>query len=213
MIIQVITAGPIETNAYVVGCSRTHAAAIIDPAPDSAPMIIDYIQEVGLQPEKILLTHSHWDHIVDCAQLQDELQIPVYVHALDAENLEVPGTDGLPLWCAIDPVTPDVLVRDGDIVSIGRHQFSVMHTPGHTPGGVCYYCAEANVLLAGDTLFRGSIGNLALPTAEAKEMWPSLEKLAQLPEETQVFPGHGEPTTIGEEGWLAQAEELFGGHE
>lgn len=210
MLVHLITTGPIDTNVYVVGCTKTHSAAIIDPAPDSAPLIMQYLQEVGMRPEKILLTHTHWDHIVDCATLKDDLSIPVYVHSMDAGNLEVPGSDGLPLWAAIDPVTPDVLIRDGDVLSVGNSLFTVLHTPGHSPGGVCFYCPEEKLLIAGDTLFKGSIGNLSLPTAESDKMWPSLERLSTLPFDTTVLPGHGPSTTIGAETWLKDAKSLFG---
>jgi glyoxylase-like metal-dependent hydrolase (beta-lactamase superfamily II) len=172
---------------------------------------MEYLEQVGLRPEKILLTHTHWDHIVDCAALQSELGIPVYVHPLDAGNLEVPGSDGLPLWAAIDPVTPDVLLREDDVIAVGNLQFKVLHTPGHSPGSVCFHCPEEKLLIAGDTLFRGSIGNLALPTAEADKMWASLEKLAKLPPETKVLPGHGPATTIGAEPWLPEAKSFFNG--
>lgn len=210
MLIQSITSGPLDTNAYVIGCSHTHAAAIVDPAPDSAPFIVQHLEQAGFRPEKILLTHSHWDHIVDCATLQKELKIPVYIHPLDAPNLEVPGSDGLPLWTPIDPVTPDVLLKEGDKIAVGQLSFSVLHTPGHSPGSVVFYCKQEPTLIAGDTLFKGSIGNLSLPTADPDQMWNSLQKLSALPQQTVVFSGHGPSTTIGEEPWLKDAQKYFG---
>lgn len=210
MIIQTFPSGPFETNAYIVACPETQNAAIVDPAPESSDAIIDYLIKHQLKPQKILITHSHWDHIGDTAQLKAKFQIPVYVHPLDVENLKKPGSDGLPLWITIKGVLPDNLLNEGDTVEFGNLRFEVIHTPGHTPGGVCFYNKEHGILISGDTLFKGSIGNLSFPTARPKEMWESLSKLAKLPAKTVVYPGHGPPTTIGDEPWLDRAQEIFG---
>ena len=210
MIIQDFPSGPFETNAYVVACPTTKEAAIIDPAPDSSESLISYLTENQLNPQKILLTHSHWDHIADVSTIREHYHIPVYVHPLDAPNLITPGADGLPYWIPITGVTPDKLLAEGDVVDIGTLQFKVIHTPGHTPGGVCFYCEPEGVLLSGDTLFRSSIGKLSFPTSEPDKMWESLSKLAQLPATTKVYPGHGPSTTIGKEKWLANAKQIFG---
>ncbi|MGA8163670.1 MAG: MBL fold metallo-hydrolase [Waddliaceae bacterium] len=204
--------GPLATNAYVVSCSETHEAAIVDPAPDSSTAIISYINKNVLKPTHMLITHSHWDHIGDAAQLKEAFHLPVLIHALDVPNLQKPGTDGLPGMLPIKGVEADKLLCEGDIVSVGSKRLEVIHTPGHTPGGVCFYCKEEGILLSGDTLFKGSIGNLSFPTADPRKMWSSLEKLAILPPDTKVYPGHGPKTTIGEEHWLPRAKELFGGY-
>lgn len=210
MNIQAIPSGPFETNAYVVSCPETKQAAIIDPAPESASSIIAYLTQHQLIPVKILLTHSHWDHIADAAVLKKKYAIPVYIHSFDAGNLERPGTDGLPCWVSIDSVTPEHLIKEGEEISIGNLLFEVIETPGHTPGGVCFYSPKGHILFSGDTLFKGTIGNLSFPTARPHLMWDSLAKLAKLPSETRVFPGHGPETTIGKEKWLERAEEYFG---
>lgn len=210
MFIQAFPSGPFETNAYVVACTETKSAAIVDPAPESAPLIIQYLFENKLIPDKILLTHSHWDHIADTAELKKRFHIPVYIHPLDAGNLEKPGSDGLPSWLSIEGVHPDHLLSDGEIFNVGNLQVQVIHTPGHTPGGVCFYIKGKNVLLSGDTLFKGTIGNLSFPTARPNLMWDSLRKLSNLPPDTRVFPGHGPSTAIGRESWLAKAEDYFG---
>ena len=124
--------------------------------------------------------------------------------------LEFPGSDGLPCWIKIEGVVPTHLINEGDSLVIGDLHFSIIHTPGHTPGGVCFYCAQEKLLLSGDTLFKGTIGNLSFSTGRPEQMWPSLAKLALLPSDTQVYPGHGEKTTIGNEKWLDKAEEIFG---
>lgn len=210
MIINTFPSGPFDTNAYVAACPHTLAAAIIDPAPNSTEAITSFITRQQLKPVAMLITHSHWDHIGDAAALAKRYQLPVFIHELDQKNLISPGSDGLPCWISIPPVTPTHLIKDGETISVGNLVFTVIHTPGHTPGGVCFYCPEEKVLFSGDTLFKGTIGNLSFATARPNLMWPSLEKLSQLPLETQVFPGHGEPTTIGHEKWLSRAEEIFG---
>jgi len=189
MTIQVFPSGPFETNAYVLSCPITKDAAIIDPAPDSAPRIIQYLQTFQLEPQLILLTHSHWDHIADVHALLKSYPFKVLIHPNDAPNLEHPGTDKLPCWISIVGVKPDVLIHDGDLIPLGSLKLKVIETPGHTPGCVCFYEEEKNILFSGDTLFKGTIGNLSFPTAVPDLMWKSLDKLAKLPAATQVFSG------------------------
>jgi len=211
MLIQVFPSGPFETNAYVVACTETKKAAIIDPAPNCADALVFYLEEHSLIAQMILITHSHWDHIGDAAQLKDKYQVPIYVHRLDMPNLKQPGSDGLPLlFHKIEGAAPDSFIAEGDVIELGHLRFEVMHTPGHSPGGICLYIKQHGILFSGDTLFKGSIGNLSFPTANPKEMWNSLAKLAKLPGDTVVYPGHGLPTKIGNEPWLERAQEIFG---
>ncbi|WP_068471432.1 MBL fold metallo-hydrolase [Candidatus Protochlamydia phocaeensis] len=209
MLIQAFPSGPFSTNAYVAACPLTKAAAIIDPAPESAAAIQTFLNQQALTCKHILLTHSHWDHIADVGALKSFYHARVYIHSLDALNLEHPGSDGLPCWISIEGVQPDVLIEEGSLIQIGHLSFTVLHTPGHTPGGVCFYESKEAVLFSGDTLFKGTIGNLSFPTSQPALMWPSLAKLAQLPPQTKVYPGHGPATTIGAETWLPHAQELF----
>lgn len=209
MILKAFPSGPFETNTYVVYCPRTHDAAIVDASPDCLEKVAAYIEEKKLIPKALLLTHSHWDHIADAAAIKTKYNIPIYVHALDAPNVESPGEDGVPCWLTINGTTPSHLIEETNTIDIGDLHFEVIHTPGHTPGCVCFYCPGENILLSGDTLFRGTIGNLSLATGCPALMWPSLKKLSQLPPETRVYPGHGPSTTIGHEKWLANAEERF----
>ncbi len=210
MFIQAFPSGPFSTNAYIVACVSTKQAAIIDPAPGSAEVISACLSQHVFKGDKILLTHSHWDHIADVALLKQRLQAQVYIHNLDVPNLVKPGVDQLPCWIPIQAVNPDVLLEEGHIVSIGHHQLIVIHTPGHTPGSVCFYSQQDQILFSGDTLFKGTIGNLSFPTSEPDLMWTSLAKLAKLPFQTKVYPGHGVQTMIGSESWLSHARELFG---
>lgn len=210
MIIEPIPSGPFQTNAYVVACGKTHRAVIIDPAPGSAEAILDYLTKHQLTADKILLTHSHWDHFGDLPTLVKQLALPVFVHRADAGNVENPGSDGLPLWIPIDGTHPTGYLEEGQLIPVGELQLKVIHTPGHSPGCVCFYEPTQGILLSGDTLFKGTIGNLSLPTADPDAMWPSLDKLARLPPNTRIYPGHGATTTIGAEEWLPNARQHFG---
>lgn len=209
MLLEVFPAGPVETNAYLIGCPSTKHAAVIDVPFDSAELIQQRAQELSLQIDRILLTHSHWDHIAEVVKLKKSLNIPVYVHSNDAENLEHPGADGLPLFFPFKGIKPDGLLADGQRIDIGNLHVQVIFTPGHSPGGVCFYIPEEKALFSGDTLFRGTIGNLSFPSSRPDLMWDSLKKLAVLPAETKVYPGHGGTTTIGAERWIAHAPEKF----
>lgn len=180
---------PIETNCYVYQKGAT--AVVIDPGYNS----FDSLQKFPLQA--ILLTHSHWDHIAGVARLKKERGLPVYVHEFDSENVKKPGTDGLPIFFQVEGAEVDFFVQDE--VRLGEITFRVIHTPGHSPGGVCYYDQEAGILFSGDTLFRGGFGKVSFPTSSPSAMRESLKKLAALPKDTIVYPGHGMETTIGDE--------------
>ncbi len=208
MFIQPFASGPVATNAYVVACKSSGKAAIIDPSPGSFESIKLFLKNNTYLPEKILITHSHWDHIADVSKFKREYAIPVWIHALDAPNLANPGADGLQVRIPIEGVAADYLFKEGDTFSIGEIEFDVIHTPGHSPGGVCFYSAQNKVLISGDTLFRGSFGILSLPTAQPDLMWQSLARLWLLPKDTTVYPGHGPYTTIGRESWLPEAKKF-----
>ena len=209
MIVYKFPSGPLETNAILVACAKTKRGAVIDPSFESTDALLQQAAESGIVIEKILLTHSHWDHFADAYPLKMRTSALVYVHPLDAKNVENPGSDRIPLFFPIHSVKPDRLLKEGDLIQVGDLTLLVIHSPGHSPGSVCFYLREQNILFSGDTLFQGSIGNLHLPTSEPSLMWESLRKLAQLPKETRVVPGHGADTLIGKEEWLLRAEEIF----
>jgi glyoxylase-like metal-dependent hydrolase (beta-lactamase superfamily II) len=209
MFFQKFPSGPLQTNAVLVGCNETKKALVIDPAFESSEEILAVARDQGLQIEAILLTHSHWDHIADVDALKRSTQALVYVHSLDAGNLENPGSDKIPLFFPILGTRPDRFLEEGQRIRVGHLEFAVLHTPGHSPGSVCFYLEQNAILFSGDTLFRGSIGALHLPTAEPTKMWGSLRKLAALPPSTHVVPGHGPDTTLADESWLERAEQIF----
>lgn len=200
--------GPFQTNTYLI--LSNEEAAVVDPTQGSFDFVSNWMNKDKRVLTKILLTHSHWDHIIDVVPLKNAFKPSIFIHPLDAPNLENPGADGLPCWINIQPVKPDVLIRDGSSFLIGGEEFKVIHTPGHSPGSVCFFSPKNNILFSGDTLFKNSIGNLSFPTSQPDMMWNSLEKLAKLPENVEVYPGHGPSTFIGKEHWLSRAKEIFG---
>jgi glyoxylase-like metal-dependent hydrolase (beta-lactamase superfamily II) len=128
---------------------------------------------------------------------------PVYVHREDAENLRVPGSDGIPNTYGIEGAEPDGMLADGDEKVLGLLRFKVVHTPGHSPGCVLFYFEKEKVLISGDTLFRGTYGRVDLPSSNPQKMKESLAKIKQFPDDVTVYPGHGGSTTIGrEQRWL-----------
>lgn len=199
MIIERFSTGPIETNSYLLACPTSKLAAVIDAGQNSAKQLIQCAESYQVQIVKILLTHSHWDHIAGVAFLRNFLRVPIYIHQGDALNVRVPGSDGLPLQFPIEGTEVDHYLSNEEMVDIGDLHIKVIHTPGHSPGCVCFYEGLQKVLFSGDTLFQGSIGRIDLPTACPLEMLSSLKKLETLPEDTVVYPGHGEKTTIKQE--------------
>lgn len=209
MTIKAFSSGPLYTNAMVLSCESSKKAAIIDPAPESFSSLVEYIQSNDLDPAYILLTHSHFDHIGDLKKTKNYFKVPVYVHDFDKANVLEPGADGIPFFSTIPPTEVDGSLVDGQFLELGSLKIKVIHTPGHSPGGVCFYIKEQKLLISGDTLFKGSIGNLSLPTSSPKDMRASLQTLAKLPAETAVYPGHGDPTTLHEESWISAPEKFF----
>lgn len=197
------TSGPYETNGYLLRDGKE--ALLIDAPPGILEMLPT---DISLQ--KVLLTHSHLDHTADAAELVDKFQSELLVHPLDSPNVEQPGSDGLPRFLPVRGVKPTGLLQEGDKLSFGNASFEVIHTPGHTPGGISLYSPELKLLFSGDTLFQGTIGNLSFPGCDEEKMWESLKKLARLPPDTVVYPGHGPTTTIGREWWLSDARNHFG---
>jgi len=199
MIIETFVAPPLKTNAYVIGCEETKKGVVIDPGFRSKWHILELAKKHQLQIEAIYLTHSHFDHIANVFELKGLEGWSVFIHPLDAENLRKPGSDSIPNLGMIQGVEPDGFFAEGEKRFVGKMEMQVIHTPGHTPGGVCFYFPHEKILFSGDTLFRGTYGRVDLLHSNGEDMKRSLQKLALLPSETVVYPGHGATTTIGEE--------------
>ena len=198
MIIKNIVVGPLEVNCYILGCEDTKEAAIIDPG-DNADEIISNIEKEGLNPKFIINTHAHFDHIGGVKVIQDHFKIDFILHEGDLFLVENASEQATAF--GLKPISkPEVNknVTNGEKVNLGDKSITVIHTPGHSPGGVCYY--SGNNVFVGDTLFAGSIGRTDLPGGSYDTLINSIkENLFPLGDSTIVYPGHGPSTTIGNE--------------
>jgi glyoxylase-like metal-dependent hydrolase (beta-lactamase superfamily II) len=185
----------IQVGSYEVNCSiisENGRAWIVDPGQEGA-RIVSLLEKKGLEPEAVLLTHAHFDHITGIAELQKLFPgLPVYVHREDTVMFGHPFNQMPGEYSSIGVPAN---IRDVEELKICE----VIHTPGHTPGAVCYHFPSDRLLLSGDTLFAGSIGRTDFPGGSMSKMTDSLKKLTALPDDTLVVPGHGSHTTIGRE--------------
>jgi len=181
------TLGPIHTacdpnrytNCYIITCPQTRDSVLVD-APAEAPEILKQLQ--GTNPRSLLITHSHRDHIGALSELKSKLRVPLGVHRLDAKGLSA---------------GPDFFLDDGEEISFGKISLKVLHTPGHTPGSVCFLIGKH--LISGDTIFPGGPGKTDSP-GDLKQIIKSItRKVFVLPDETEIYPGHGDPTLVRKE--------------
>jgi hydroxyacylglutathione hydrolase len=202
MKIDTLVLGLYENNCYVLRKDVKHNdCLIIDTGLDSAPLV-EFLQRNELAPEAVLLTHGHADHIAAIEELKGHWpNIKVCIHRDDAQMLSNPKTNmsslaGIPLRTS----PADIFLEDDVTVSHAGISLDVLHTPGHTPGGVCFYISGAGVVFTGDTLFAGGVGRTDFPYGSADQLIAGIkEKLFMLPEATRVYPGHGPATTIRNE--------------
>ncbi len=190
--------GPVATNAWVACNSSIHLAFCVDVPPNSHDAILQVLEEQKCRLTDILLTHTHWDHVADCAALARTTGAPVTVHALDAYRLIEPDRHTVwPLPFHIESVIPSVVLSNETEISAAGIRLKVLHTPGHTEGGVCFVDEVSTRVFVGDTLFAGSVGRTDLPGGNMEQLLESIQsKLLTLPGEMTVFPGHGPTTTI-----------------
>lgn len=177
--IKILNIPPYENNCYIIACPHTDTAVIID-APGSAGLILPETE--GLDIRLIIMTHSHEDHTEALKQMQKKLNIPVAAHPAEAGDY---------------PVIPEVLLDDGQVITLGSVRLNVIHTPGHTPGSICLLTGRH--LFSGDTLFPGGPGNTPEPIAFKQIINSLKKKIFILPDETIIYPGHGAHTTLGKE--------------
>lgn len=197
-----LVVGPLQANCYIVSSPGASAAAIADPGGDPE-LIAEHLRRGGLRPLAIVNTHAHPDHADANAALKERYRIPILMHRDEAAMLK----DAAPLMkligLAFEPSPPpDRLLDDGEEIAIGDLALKVIHTPGHTPGGICllHEGGGAPVLFSGDTIFAGSIGRTDLPGGSYEALMNSIrDKILPLPDETVVLPGHGPETTLGRE--------------
>ena len=189
--------------AYLIGDLDTGQAVVVDPA-DDVDHLIDLSRQHDLKINTIINTHGHVDHVMGNAEMKEKTGATIAIHADEAEYLTKIGRFWLEMFNARRSPPADKVLKDGDVVSVGRFGWRVLHTPGHTPGGICLYNADHGYCLTGDTLFVGSVGRVDGPKASGRQMLEAIQtKLLSLPDETAIFPGHNyglKPiSTIGEE--------------
>lgn len=200
MKIKVLTVGPIETNCYIVSCPKTKEAVVIDPG-DEGERILEFIKDEQLNVKFIINTHGHHDHIGANKDIKDATKAQLLVHEKDGDMLIDPNKN-LSKYMGINTVEPgaDQKLQDGDTVTFGDLSFKVIHTPGHTPGGICLFSKDNKICFTGDTLFNGSVGRTDLPGGSYATLMKSIrERLVTLSNEVAIYPGHGPKSTIGDE--------------
>jgi hydroxyacylglutathione hydrolase len=201
MIVKMLVVGPFASNCYIVGSSSTKQGIIIDPGAE-ADNILRTVQQMGLSISLIVITHAHMDHIDALRAVKEKTNAQFAIHEADKELLfTAPPMNivaSLGFTPSKSPPQPDKLLKDGDLINVSDLHFEVLHTPGHSPGGICL--SGHGVVFSGDTLFNFGIGRTDFPGGSYELLMQSIrEKLMVLPDETIVYPGHGPSTTIGDE--------------
>ena len=198
MIIKSLAVGPIMANCFILGCEKTREAVVIDPGED-ADRILMALAEEKLKVKYILDTHGHFDHVGANKRLKEATGAPILIHALDAPMLLQLGTTARMFGMVAEDSPPmDEALEDGREIRFGEIVLTVVHTPGHTPGGVSFVSEEG--VFVGDTLFAGSIGRTDLPGGDYETLIASIKnRLFVLPDTLKVYCGHGPGTTIGNE--------------
>ncbi|UCG81515.1 MAG: MBL fold metallo-hydrolase [Desulfobacterales bacterium] len=202
MIIKQLKVGFMEVFCYILGCEQTSKGLLIDPAGDEE-RILETAQSLGFTIESIVNTHGHPDHSCGNRKIKEQTGAKIFMHADDDRLFNATEGGSMAIQMGFSPSPPaDVLVQDGDTIPVGQRELTVLHTPGHSPGGICLY--TGNNLFTGDTLFVGAVGRTDLPGGSLEILLKSIkERILPLPDDTIVWPGHdygGSPTsTIAEE--------------
>jgi hydroxyacylglutathione hydrolase len=194
--------GAYETNCYVLRSSEAAKDCLIVDAGLGAGKLIEFLQEHKLNPVALVLTHGHIDHMAGVAALRDEFpDIKVYIHKLDAGMLAEPHTNLSAMTGEFFSIEPaEFSLEEDDVIEQAGVKLSVLHTPGHTPGGICLYSKDEGIVFTDDALFAESIGRTDFPNGSMSQLLKSIrEKLFTLPDETKVYPGHGPVTTLAHE--------------
>ncbi|MBR9977808.1 MAG: MBL fold metallo-hydrolase [Bacteroidetes bacterium] len=198
MILHSIEAGPVDTRGYLIADEQSREAVIVDVPMESHARFVSLLQQERLHPIAIVLTHGHFDHVGDVAPLARSLGTPVYIHPADAPMLEQPMSNFPGLDLPIEGMKATHLLEGGDVLECGGLRLRIIHAPGHTPGHILLYEMRENILLSGDVLFHSSIGRTDLPGGDYDALMENItKKVLTLSDDTIVYPGHGEATTIG----------------
>lgn len=197
MKIENIVVGALQVNCFIAYDEESREAIVVDPG-DEAEKIIRLIEDRKLAVLRIVCTHAHFDHIGAVRKLKEKTGAPVIIHKGDLDIYMRANKQGA-LWGfqIAQPPEPDMYVHDGDEIAVGRFCFQVLHTSGHSPGGICLY--GEGVIFTGDTIFAGSVGRTDFPGGSMAELRKSFSRIIALPNETRIFPGHGPLTTVKNE--------------
>lgn len=200
MIHEILPVGLLQCNCSILGDENTREAIVIDPG-DDIPRIQALLQRHGLTVKSIVITHAHIDHIAGAQKLKRLTGAPIFYNENDLPLVRMMDVQATWLGMPTPEVAPpDALLNDSQTISAGDIHGRVLYTPGHTQGSVCLYIPESSLLIAGDTLFAGSVGRTDLPGGDTRQLIRSIhDQLLVLPDDTKVVPGHGPNTTIGEE--------------
>ena len=198
MKIKKMLVSELETNCYILSDEETKEAVIIDPGDDGI-VLMEYIDAEKLNVKYILNTHGHNDHVGNDDYMKEKTGALVAIHADDVDILTNPK-----LYIADDEIkaqsAPDIILHNGDDITFGKYKLTVLYTPGHTKGGVCFWEKEQKLCFSGDTLFRGTVGRADLYGGDIEELLKSVrERMAKITDDTQIYPGHGPATTMGYE--------------
>jgi hydroxyacylglutathione hydrolase len=200
VILETFPVGPLQCNCTVLGDEASGEAMVVDPG-DNIPQILAVLARHKLTLKQIVITHGHIDHVGGAVRLKRATGAPILMNQNDLPQLAMMNIQAG--WLGIAPpevAPPDASADDGGTAGIAGHTARILHTPGHTQGSICLHFADENLLLAGDTLFPGSIGRTDLPGGNGREIIRSIHShLLPLPDATRVIPGHGHATTIGDE--------------
>ncbi|MCE5312099.1 MAG: MBL fold metallo-hydrolase [Nitrospiraceae bacterium] len=197
MIIETLAVGPLQANCHIIGDEETKKALVVDPG-DEPKKILSALRKHGLEVDRIVCTHGHFDHVGAAGEIKKAAGGILMLHESEL-GIYSAAAEMAAFWGYKfgEPVQPDSYLAEGDQLNIGRLTFNVLHTPGHSPGGICLY--GEGIILAGDTLFAGSVGRTDFPGGSMHMLKASFRKLMDLPGSLVVLSGHGPSTTIGEE--------------
>ncbi len=198
MIIKCIVVGPLDNNCFIIADENTKDALLIDPG-DEPDRILDLVNKNNLKLKYIVCTHAHFDHVGAIPELKNDTGAKIVIHYDELDIYKHTKDQAALVWgYELDPLPdPDMFISEGDILEIGNIKFEIIHTPGHSPGGICLF--GEGIVITGDTLFAGSVGRTDLLGGDLEKLKKSFKKLLTLPDNTIVFPGHGPQSTIGKE--------------